>query len=163
MAGGSVSGAVLVDRRRTWTTFAGARLVRTTVGTLQAPFDLWTPVGGSHVRLVAEVAGLGSDNWLMRTGWITVWPAAFERRLTLRVGLPSKLAAADTIHFTGEGANTSFTVQPEQTRTISFSIPAGNHPWTVHWTCDRYGYRDGAAVSFFSAPPHITAVDGPFR
>jgi hypothetical protein len=163
MGGGPVRGAVLVDRRRTWTSFADARLVRTTVGTFQAPFDLWAPTSGSQVRLVAEVAGLRSDNWLMRTGWVTVWPAAFERRLTLRVALPSKLAAADTIHFTGEDANTSFTVQPEQTRTISFVIPARNRPWTVHWTCDRYGYRNGATVSFLSAPPRITAVGGPLR
>jgi len=37
-------------------------------------------------------------------------------------------------------------------------VPAGTRPWTVHWSCDRYGYRGRAAVSFLSAPPHITAA-----
>ena len=76
----------------------------------------------------------------------------------MRVGLPSKLAAADTVHFTGEDADAAFTVQPEQTRTISFLIPAGSRPWTVHWSCDRYGYRNGSPVSFLSAPPTLGPV-----
>jgi Dolichyl-phosphate-mannose-protein mannosyltransferase len=157
---GPVAGPVLVDRTSTWTTFAGAKLVRSTANSGIAPFDLWRPTG-NRVRLTTEVAGLRGDNWLMRVGWITVWPAQVNRSLTLRLGLPGKLAAADTIHFTGAGTNTSFTVAPDQTRTISFVIPAGTRPWTVHWLADRYGYREGAKVSFLSAPPRITPVYGP--
>jgi len=153
---GTVSGSVLVDRASTWTTFAGARLVRSTAGSGIAPFDPWQPTG-SRVRLAAEVAGLRGDNWLMHLGWITVWPASVPRRLTLTLALPGRLAAADTIHFTGD-ANASFTVQPNQKRTISLIVPAGTRPWTVHWSCDRYGYRGHSAVSFLSAPPRITAV-----
>jgi hypothetical protein len=159
-AGKPIDGPVLVDRGRTWTSFADARLVRSTVGGDDAPFDLWMPTG-SHVRLTAEVVGLRSDNWLMRTGWITVWPSSAARRLSLRVGLPDPRAATDAIHFTGD-ANASLTVHPMQTRTISFVIRAGS-PWTVHWSSDRYGYRNGAEVSFVSAPPRITAVSAPVR
>jgi Dolichyl-phosphate-mannose-protein mannosyltransferase len=157
---GPIAGPILVDRSSTWTSFAGATLVRSTANTGIAPFDLWRPTG-DHARLTTEVAGLRGDNWLMRVGWITVWPAQVNRRLTLRLGLPSKLAAADTIHFTGAGRDTSFTVQPDETRTISFVIPAGTRPWTVHWLADRYGFRQGSEVSFLSGPPRITAVAGP--
>jgi len=156
LASGPISGAVLVDRRSTWTTFAGARLVRSTVGTELAPFDLWAPVGGP-VRMTAEVVGLRSDNWLMRTGVITVWPSSHARRLTLRLAIPVSGAAADTIHFTGAVLR-SVTVQPLQVQSVSIVIPAGTKPWTVHWRCDRYGFRGLAAVSFLSAPPSITAV-----
>ena len=48
--------------------------------------------------------------------------------------------------------NASFTVQPDETRTISFVIPAGTRPWTVHWTCDRYGYRSGARRQLLLGP-----------
>jgi hypothetical protein len=97
----------------------------------------------------------------MRTG-VTVWPSSTARRLSLRVGLPDPRAATDAIHFTGD-ANASFTVHPMQTRTISFVIPAGGRPWTVHWSSDRYGYRNGSAVSFVSAPPRLAATAGPVR
>jgi hypothetical protein len=153
---GPVTGSVLVDRASTWTSFSGARLVRSTAGGRIAPFDLWQPTGG-RLHLAAEVAGLRGDNWLMRIGWITVWPARVERRLTLTLALPNRLAAADTIHFTGD-ARASLTVQPNQKRTISLIVPAGTRPWTVHWSCDRYGYRGRATVSFLSAPPRITAL-----
>ena len=153
---GPVTGAVLVDRTSTWTSFAGARLIRSTADSGIAPFDLWQPTGG-RVRLAAEVAGLRGDDWLMRIGWITVSPARVARRLTLSLDLPSRLAAADTIHFTGD-ADAAFTVQPNQKRTISLLIPASTRPWTVHWSCDRYGYRGHSTVSFLSAPPHITAA-----
>ena len=153
---GPVDGPVLVDRGSTWTSFAGARLARSTSGGSVAPFDLWMPTG-THVRLAAEAVGLRSDDWLMRTGWITVWPSRAARRVTLRVSLPDARAAADTIHFSG-AVHTSYTVRPLQTRTITFVVPAGTQPWTVHWNCDRYGFRGTSPVSFLSAPPRITAV-----
>ena len=156
---GPVDGPVLVDRTGTWLAFTGARLVGTTVDTQAVPFDLWAPTG-KRVRITAEVAGLNGDRWLRRTGAITVWPASVARRLTLRVSLPDARAATDTIHFTGD-ANRSVAVQPEQTRTISFVIPAGSRPWTVRWLCDRYGYQNGVKVSFLSGPPRITTVAGP--
>jgi hypothetical protein len=156
---GPVDGPILVDRTGTWLSFANARLVRTTVGTRAVPFDLWAPEG-KRVRVTAEVAGLNGDRWLRRTGTITVWPANVARRFTLRVSLPDARAAVDTIHFTGD-AHEALTVQPEQTRAISFVIPAGSRPWTVRWFCDRYGYRNGNEVSFVSGPPRITTVAGP--
>jgi hypothetical protein len=158
---GELSGPLLVDRASTWTRFDGATLVRSTTKLPVAPFDLWRPDGGP-LRLAAEVQGLRGDNWLTRTGTITVWPADHARRISLEVGLPSKLAAADTIHFTGD-VDGSFTVQPDRRRTISLLVPAGKQPWTVRWFCDRYGYRYGAKVSFLSAPPKITTVSGPLR
>ena len=158
-AGGRpIDGPVLVDRGNTWTSVAGARLVRSTVGTTAAPFDLWAPTG-SRVRLAAQAIGLRSDGWLMRTGVLTVWRSSTARRLALRISLPDPRAATDAIHFTGSGVSASLTVKPEQTRTISFLIPAGA-TWIVHWRCDRYGYRGNAQVSFLSAPPRLTAVAG---
>jgi hypothetical protein len=157
---GTVKGSVLVDRTGTWMSFAGARLIRTTVGTGAVPYDLWTPLG-RNVRVVAEAVGLEGDGWLQRTGSITVWPSSTARRLTLRVSLPDPRAAADAIHFSGSGVHASYLVKPEQTRTISLLVPASTKPWTVRWFCDRYGYRNGVKVSFLSAPPKLTAVAGP--
>ncbi len=158
---GPVNGAVLVDRVGTWMSLSGAHLVRTTVGTNAAAFDLWAPTAG-RARVVAEAVGLHGDNWLARSGSITVWPATVRRRLSLRVKLPDPRAATDTIHFTG-AATASLVVQPTQARTITFLIPAGTHPWTVRWFCDRFGYRNGTPVSFLSAPPRITVASGPLR
>jgi Dolichyl-phosphate-mannose-protein mannosyltransferase len=158
---GRLSGPLLVDRATTWTSFDGATLVRSTTNLPVAPFDLWRP-DGARLRLAAEVEGLRGDNWLTRSGTVTIWPAGHPRRFTLQVGLPSKLAAADTIHFSGD-ATGSFTVQPDQRRTISFLVPAGTKPWTVRWFCDRYGFRNGQEVSFLSAPPRLTSAAGPLR
>jgi hypothetical protein len=160
-AAGPIDGPVLVDRDSTWASFADARLVRRSAGGIVAPFDLWAPTG-AHVRLAAEVVGLRFDDWLARTGWVTVWPSQVARRLTLRISLPDPRAATDTIHFSGASSR-SLAVQPTQTRTVTFLIPAGTRPWTVHWFCDRYGYRNGTPVSFVSGPPRITAASGPLR
>lgn len=160
-AGGPIDGPVLVDRGNTWTAFSDATLVRSSTGGIVAPFDLWAPTG-PRVRLAAEVVGLRYDNWLARTGWVTVWPSDVARRVVLRISLPDPRAAADTIHFTG-ALSRSVTVQPTTTRTVTFLIPAGTRPWTVNWFCDRYAYRSGVPVSFVSAPPRITAASGPLR
>ncbi len=159
---GPVEGSVLVDRSGTWMTLNDAQLVRSTVGTSAAPFDLWAPTG-KRVRVAAEAVGLRSDNWLERSGSITVWPAQVARRLNLRISLPDSRAATDTIHFTGLNVHTSYAIDPEQTRTVSFIVPASTQPWTVRWLCDRYGFRGQSKVSFLSAPPRISALAGPFR
>ena len=156
---GPVRGALLVDRARTWTSFSGARLVRSTAGASGAPFDLWVPTRStSGPRLVAEVAGLMSDGWLMRTGWVTVWPANVARRFTLEVTLPDARAATDTIHFSGNGVAKSFSIGPQQTRRISFVVPAGARPWTLTWSCDRYAYRGRWPVSFTATTPTVVAL-----
>jgi hypothetical protein len=157
---GPVSGPVLIDRSGTWLSLAGARLVRSTVGTNAAPFDLWAPTGGP-VRVVADAVGLRGDGWLERSGSITVWPATVARRLSLRVSLPDARAATDTIHFTGLHLRASYAIDPKQTRVVSFIVPAGTKPWTVRWLCDRYGFRNGSKVSFVATPPRLTAAAGP--
>jgi hypothetical protein len=157
---GPVSGPVLIDRSGTWMALSGARVVRTTVGTPAAPFDLWVPTHAT-VRVAAEAVGLRGDNWLERSGSITVWPAGFARRLSLRISLPDARAATDTIHFRGTNLRTSYAIDPLQTRTVSFLVPASSHPWTVRWLCDRYGFRNGSKVSFLAAPPRLVAAAGP--
>ncbi len=47
---------------------------QTTVGTNAAAFDLWAPTGSGALMSPRRRSGCDADNWLMRIGWITVWP-----------------------------------------------------------------------------------------
>ncbi len=162
LAGGPVDGPVLVDRVGTWMSFADARLVRTTMGSERRRVR---PLGADRLACAPHRrSGRAPIGQLADAHGVDHRLAGRDRHGDSRSASAFRIprAATDTIHFTG-AANASFTVHPMQTRTISFLIPAGSRPWTVRWCSDRYGYRNGAAVSFLSAPPRITATAGPLR
>ena len=152
-AHGPVSGAVVVDATRTWTTFAGGRVAASTSPPV-TPYVLWQPAGPSPLRLAAEARGIRSDGWLTADGTVTVWPASKQHLLRLRLRLPAA-AATDTIHFRVGPVTRDVTIQPGTARTISFLVPAVGHLWTLRWSCDRYGYRGTDRVSFLTAPPQL--------
>jgi hypothetical protein len=149
---GAVGGAVVVDATRTWTTFTGGRVVASTSSPV-TPYVLWRPSGPSPLRLAAEARGIRYDGWLTADGSVTVWPRSRQHLLRLHLRLPAA-AAPDTIHFTGS-LDRDVTIQPGTSRTISFVVPAVGHPWTIRWSCDRYGYRGTDRVSFLTAPPQL--------
>lgn len=150
-ATGPVDDAVLVDGTHTWTAFAGARIARSS-GT-QTPYVLWQPTGPGSLRLAAEVQGVRSDGWLTTTGTLTVWPASKQHVLRLELRLPAK-ASDDTIHFRG-ALSRDVMVRSGTSRTISFLVPASARPWTLRWSCDRFGFRGRDRISFRTAPPQL--------
>jgi len=150
---GPIRGALLVDAAHTWTWFSGGRVAAATSKPV-TPYVVWQPTSVAPLRLAAEVRGVRSDGWLTTTGTLTVWPSPRPRVLRLRLGLPGA-AADDTIHFRG-ALTRDVLIRSGTSRTISFVVPVGSRPWSLHWTADRYGFRGADRISFRTAAPQLT-------
>ncbi len=156
VAGGPLTGALLVDQHAVTTRLSGARKVGSAPG-----FSLYAPAGRPRLSLL--FSGRFYDGWLGGSGAVTLWPRPGRDRLegTLVLGLDALTQSAGaTVHFSLPGGRlVDVRVPAKSARIVRFPV-CGGGAWTAQFRARITGYAGTRPVSVHAGVPRFVPGTG---
>jgi hypothetical protein len=147
---GPIRGSLLVEEFGARVELSGA--TRAAHG---SSLELWRSSGTPRISVLAS--GLYFDDWLARTGSVTVWPDASgvaRGTLSLRLSLPARTERTP-LYFRAPGADRRIWIVPGQTEVVRFRVFA-HGPWRLVFRTTQTGFLgDGRAISVQASTPRL--------